>query len=137
MTADEKMLTPDWLFERAGVTAGGVTLWRLLVPERGAGVYVVTSTKTPADRTHVVYIGRTKHLRTRLNQFYRHQYGRRSPHRGGQEILTLPGQLTVHWAAVAEYATAERIMLDAFRGIAGVWPFGNRMKSAALASTSN
>jgi hypothetical protein len=97
---------------------------------------VITSAEPP-DLQTIVYIGRSKHLSKRLGQFYRHKYGERSPHRGGQEILNLPGKRLVYWAAVADYAGTENIMLDAFRSVAGVWPFGNRMKSAAMARISN
>jgi len=43
----------------------------------------------------------------------------------------------VCWATVADYAGAEKVMLEAFRQITGEWPFGNRMKSAAMAPISN
>ncbi len=95
------------------------------------------ASKPPTDGQSVVYVGRTKHLRRRLREFYKHKYGESAPHSGGQRILNLPGTLTVCWATVADYAGAEKVMLEAFRQITGEWPFGNRMKSAAMAPISN
>jgi hypothetical protein len=132
-----QIITPEWLFKQAGLTAAGAAEWKQEIPERGPGVYIITSTDPAADGQPVVYIGRSKHLRRRLKQFYKHQYGQKAPHRGGQEILRLKGSLTVYWAPAEYYAAAERGMLEAFQSATGVWPHGNRMKSAAMAPISD
>jgi hypothetical protein len=130
MTGATEVVKPECLFERAGLAAAGSVAWKEEVPERGSGVYVITASEPPSDEQLVVYIGRSKNLCRRLSQFYKHRYGQSAPHRGGQEILTLSGKLTVYWCAVADYPGAEKAMMEAFHGVAGVWPFGNRMKSA-------
>jgi hypothetical protein len=52
----------------------------------------------------IVYIGTTRRrLAVRLRDFYRHRYGGRSPHRGGQAVLLLRDAgwpLRVWWAQV-------------------------------------
>ncbi len=127
------MIAPDWLFDRAGISDSTSVAWNEKVSERGPGVYIISSSHQSVGQS-VVYIGRSKHLRRRLNEFYRHKYGSRAPHRGGQEVLRLPGNLTVHWAAVADYPAAEKAMLEAFREAVGVWPIANLVKAAAVTS---
>lgn len=131
-----QVITPDRLFRSAKIAAFGKVEWKEEVPEHGPGVYVITSTEPPVAGQTVVYIGRSKHLSKRLHQFYKHKHGQRAPHRGGQDILTLGGRLTVYWAATDDYAAAERTMLNEFSSVVGKWPFGNRMKSAAMAAAS-
>ena len=131
------IITPDWLFGRSGIEFYGTVQWGQPLPEPGAGVYVVTATKSLIGGQHVIYIGRSRSLSRRLRQFYRHKYGASAPHRGGQEILKLDGPKIVHWARVEAYAEAERLMLEAFQAEVGAWPYGNRVKSARMTSISN
>jgi hypothetical protein len=92
------------------------------------GPYVVVS----ADG-EVVYVGRTRRaLRKRLREFYRHRYGDKRPHRGGQAILLLTRPLLVYWAATNDWEAAEDTMIEHFRSAAGRLPFGNRVRSARL-----
>jgi hypothetical protein len=128
-------ITPELLFQSIAPIASGEVEWGQLCPESGPGVYVITISDASAAGRHVVYIGRGKQLRRRISQFYRHKFGNKSPHRGGERILTLEGRMSVHWAAVDDYADAEHILLEAFRKLTGCLPYGNRVKSAALAST--
>ena len=129
-------ITPEWLFERIGVTAGGSVEWGQPVPERGGGVYII-SILDVIEGQHVVYIGQTgRSLRVRLAEFYRHRYGDLSPHSGGQEVLKLGSLRKVHWAAVVDYATAEDVMLEAFRKAVGRLPYGNKVRSARRTSIS-
>jgi hypothetical protein len=53
-------------------------------------------------------------LAQRLREFYGHKYGNRAPHRGGQLLLTLPGERSVYWAATDHFRIAEHLMLEAF-----------------------
>lgn len=130
-------ITPEWLFERIGVTAGGSIEWGRPVPERGCGVYIITVADVIKGQ-HVVYIGRTSRpLRVRLGDFYRQRYGDSSPHSGGQVILKLTSPRTVHWAAVVDYATAEDVMLEAFRNAVGRLPYANKVRSARMTPISN
>ncbi len=130
-------ITPEWLFERIGVMAGGLVEWGRPVPERGSGVYIITVADV-IEGQYVVYIGRTtRPLRVRLGEFYRHRYGDSYPHRGGQEILKLTSPQTVHWAAVVDCKMAEDVMLEAFRNAAGRLPYGNKKRSARKKSISN
>ena len=130
-------ITPEWLFERIGATAGGSVEWGRPVLERGCGVYIITVADA-IEGQHVVYIGRTgRPLRVRLNDFYRHRYGDSSPHSGGQEILKLTSPRKVHWAAILDSATAEHVMLEAFRAAAGRLPYGNKVRPRRPRATSN
>ncbi len=110
------------LFQRAGIIPAGTVRWGEKIPETGPGVFVISlvdlttiSFREPfelkRDRWNpdqeVVYIGRSKGLFRRLGQFYRHRYGTRSPHHGGQDILLLGGEKLITWAAVSDYAKAE------------------------------
>lgn len=38
----------------------------------------------------------------------------------------------MHWAAVVDYATAEDVMLEAFRNAAGRLPYANKVRSARM-----
>lgn len=140
-------LTPDDLFAAAGLTPTGTVRWGEPIPEPGPGVYVVSvadpdriefDARFEQERAHwledqaVVYIGRSRRLARRLRQFYRHAYGDRSPHRGGQAILLLRCDMVIRWAATPDYAGAEHRLLEAFKAQTGRKPFGNRMRSARL-----
>ena len=130
-------ITPEWLFGHIGGTAGGSVEWGRPVPERGCGVYIITVADA-IEGQHVVYIGRTSRpLRVRLGEFYRHRYGDSKPHSGGQEILKLTSPRTVHWAVVMHCATAEDVMLEAFRDAVGRLPYANKMRSARMTPISN
>lgn len=120
----------DWLLDRVGLAPGGVADWGRPVLDHRPGVYIISLLQAASGPPRVVYIGRSKHLARRLRQFFRHRYGASSPHRGGQEILTLSGQKTVHWAPTEAYVDAERRLLEAFYEQCGAWPLGNRIRSA-------
>lgn len=141
------MLAVDQLFRGASIAFCGPVPWGTAIPERGPGVYVValadgtTCGPRPGDLgeeelarwvagEQVVYIGRSKHLRRRLGEFYRHKHGDRRPHRGGQGIKLLALPLQVYWAAAKDYPGAEQRLLDIFRAHAGCYPFGNRIRAA-------
>lgn len=142
-------LSPDELFRQVDLIPSGPVLWRTAIPEKGSGVYVI-SIDNPSivsadelletERQHwlsdqqIVYIGRSNCLSRRLRDFYKHQYGQRRPHRGGQAILLLKCDLSVRWAAVANYAGAEHRLLEAFKLVAGTKPFGNRVRAARMRS---
>jgi hypothetical protein len=143
-------VTPRALFEAVGLVPCGPVPWGEKVPETGPGVYVVARVASAGELGErveaedalkaghgskharwlqdqpVVYIGKATCLRMRVRQFYRHRYGERRPHRGGQDVLLLTSPLWVYWAAMAEPRTAERAMLQAFREKVGARPFGNR-----------
>ena len=86
-------------------------------------MYVVVT--TPPEM--VVYIGRTKRaLARRLREFYRHRYGDKRPHRGGQEVLRLPGERWVYWCATEDPRQVETALLDAFVTQTGKLPLANR-----------
>ena len=123
------VITPKYLIGLVEATDSGQVEWGIHVPDKRSGIYIVT-TADPVDGQHVVYIGLSKCLSRRLSQFYRHKYGAKSPHRGGQEILNLTSPMTVHWAAIDDYAAAEDTVLETFRMVVGQRPFGNRIKSA-------
>ena len=69
-------------------------------------------------------------LDRRLRQFYRHRYGDRSPHRGGQDILLLGCEKRVIWAAVDDRHQSEDRLIESFCAVHGRRPFGNRVRSA-------
>lgn len=122
-------ITPEWLFERIGMTEGGSVEWGQPVPERSCGVYIITVADA-VEGQHVVYIGQTsRSLRVRVGEFYRHHYGDSFPHSGGQEILKLTSTRKVHWAAVVDHTTAEGVMLEAFWNAVGRLPYGNIVRS--------
>jgi len=135
------------LFDIAAIEMQGPVPWRTPVSETRSGVYVISLTNPSAvsldrlgelDRPRwiagqsVVYIGRATSLTKRLGQFYRHQYGRKAPHRGGQAILLLDGDLQVHWGCVEDFAAAEDRMIESFRARVDALPFANRMHSAKV-----
>jgi hypothetical protein len=108
-------LTVEELFGDARIVPGGVANWGDPIPESGPGVYVVSIAgrapfkidSLPAGERRywnphelIIYIGRSAQLSHRLRQFYRHKYGNRSPHHGGQAILTVQGPKRIDWAAV-------------------------------------
>lgn len=136
------------LFDIANVALSGQVPWKAGIPYRGAGVYVVSVMEghapafdllTDVERTHwiagqdIVYIGRSKQLRRRLKEFYRHIYGRPSPHKGGQSLLQLGCPMLVSWGAADDYAAAEYRMIEAFKHlVGGKKPFANKMRAARM-----
>ncbi len=123
-------MTPDALFASAGLIRGGSVQWGEPCLERRSGVYIV------AVEGVVVYIGRTRRpLARRIHEFYKHRYGAARPHRGGQELLLLPGIRTVYWAVTLSAREAETLMLKAFEARFGCLPSANRRRGD-LALTS-
>ncbi len=141
------MLRVKDLFENVGLAYNGPIAWETAISERGPGVYVVSlRDRSPPsldclndidlaqwiDDEEILYIGRSKHLQRRLREFYRHKYGDRRPHRGGQALLQLICPKLVTWAAVDDYAGAEHRLIDAFTRVVGKKPFANRMRAARM-----
>ncbi len=155
MIGDNSKMFIDQLFKEAGLTANGPVLWEDSIDEKKAGVYLVamqgTNEKWPLCKTksaqfqpliserlekerwisneEIIYIGQTtkQSLRKRINQYYNHVYGRSSPHRGGQAVLLLSGQLVIYWSCADLPKKAEAIMLMAFaQKHKGLLPYANR-----------
>lgn len=133
------------LFDAAGIVPSGAVAWGEAPAHDGQGVYVVSinpAAEIAFDRRFeafrhrwldgqpVVYIGRAVVLDRRLKQFYRHRYGAKSPHAGGQDILLLGCEKRVTWAAVDDRFQAEDRLIEAFCAAHGRRPFGNRVRSA-------
>ena len=119
------------LFATAGLSPCGPVGWGEPCPERQPGIYVVT------DANAVIYIGRTKRpLAKRLREFYRHQYGNRSPHRGGQAVLKVTGERWVYWCPTADPRGAERTLLQAFLSLTGSLPLANRRRGDRAQATA-
>ena len=155
-------MTVAELFSEAELSPTGPLSWGTVVDERGCGIYVIASVsdansnhpttfhfteKEEQDRwlsdESILYVGQTtkQSLKKRINQFYQHKYGARSPHRGGQAIKLVlanersnsPLRLWVYWAPTNSPVESERKMLLAFRQHVGNWPYANR-KYPKLAS---
>lgn len=141
------------VFGAAGLTPRGPVRWGEAVPERLPGVYVVAlvaSADAPCPRREheewcsnpltferwqvgqpVIYIGRTRRpLRKRVREFYRHKYGDKRPHCGGQEVLRVECPLWVYWAATEEPASAEHKMIEQYKAVARTFPYANKVRSA-------
>lgn len=137
------------IFKAADLDPCGPVSWNTRLPETQPGVYVLSLLVDPhaefsdspapklpkelsikwLDRQPVVYIGRTRRsLQYRIGQFYRHKYGNKSPHRGGQSILLLDPKPWVFWARADDPTVAERKMIEAFREKTNALPFGNRCR---------
>jgi hypothetical protein len=118
----EKLAVAD-LFGSAGLLPCGPIPWDQNCPERGKGVYAVVID------SEIVYVGRTKRpLAQRIREFYRHKYGDKRPHRGGQEVLNMPGTRSVYWCAIENPIEAESKMLDFFKNSSGRLPRANRRR---------
>lgn len=140
------MISVQALFKSAELTLCGPVAWGEPIADTSSGVYVVTLAGSavdidglPAplralwnDGQEVVYIGRGKHLRRRVRQFYKHKHGAQIPHRGGQDkdIILLNRPLLVYWSAVEAYIAKERELIEAFKTAVGAIPFGNRIRAA-------
>ena len=141
------------LFKIAKLRVCGPVPWGKKVPENKPGVYVIAVVSRPrshcgsrkisylpADiavrwiaRQPVIYIGRTtSSLSRRVGQFYRQEYGKKSPHRGGQAVRLLKCDLWVYWSPSDNPFVAEDKMIERFREKVGSLPFANRMRSARV-----
>jgi hypothetical protein len=133
------------LFEAASVPMQGPVPWLTPIEEKSSGVYVISLVdpiepsisclpEVEAKRCNagqgIIYIGRAKQIRRRIQQFYRHVYGNPRPHRGGQAILLLNCPMQVFWGVSPECEAAEEVMIEAFRLSVGNMPFANRMRAA-------
>ncbi len=122
MMASDRSTVAD-LFGAAGLSPVGPVRWGEPCAEDRPGVYIVT-----ADRA-IVYVGRTRRaIAKRLKEFYQHKYGDRRPHRGGQEVLRIPGVRLVYWCPTDDPRVAEARMLRAFERRYGRLPFANRRR---------
>jgi hypothetical protein len=147
-------VTVTELFKCHSLQTNGPVRWGEPVLCDLAGIYVVTlnpdpacnvGIPTPAELSSmqcerwlpeqpIVYIGKAggpsckSTVARRMSQFYRHQWGERSPHRGGQDVkVLLPHRLLwLFWAPTPEPRAVERQMLAAFVAAAGRRPFANR-----------
>ena len=144
-------MTVAEIFKSVNLAPCGPVPWQTKISERNAGVYVVALVNDPilAGQWHadylpppelerwlpnepIVYIGMTrcrKGLAKRILDFYRHKYGNRSPHRGGQAVKLLNCALWVYWSPLLDALGCERRMLAAFEERAGRQPFANRLRS--------
>ena len=123
-------LTVEDLFGSAGLLPCGPVRWGEACPEHRKGVYAMVI------KREVVYVGCTKGpLARRIREFYRQKYGKKSPHRGGQEILKMPGTRLVYWSATENPRAAETKMLDAFEGHKGRLPRANRKRGDRVPAT--
>lgn len=159
-------ISVNTLFVAAGLAGPVTSPWGRVppIPLQEGGVYVVSLESDPAvkltrsrsirflpphvaPRWHsgqpVVYIGRTRrNLRKRLAEFYRHQLGNPSPHRGGEDVLRLCDEgwkLWVHWQPVPPQRAAEveALMLERFANslpnfIGHRLPFANRQRGVSV-----
>jgi hypothetical protein len=137
------------LFAAVGLKPQGPVPWNSPVPETKPGVYVVAlsgdcnmevvdvfANHLNAEESAlwiphelIVYIGQTRckgGVRKRVAAFYRHKYGRRSPHRGGQSLKLINCDLWVYWAVSDDPIEHEKAMLQAFKGRSNARPFANR-----------
>ncbi len=115
-------MTAEELLASVGLTANGPIAWKTKCPERRTGVYIITT-----EANGIVYIGRTSQtLARRLGQFYRHRFGAKSPHRGGQRILTLARPLSVYWSPTDTPRAKERELIKEFTKRYDRFPYGNR-----------
>ena len=137
------------IFAHVGLEPQGPVPWGHEINEDRPGIYVVTvdiPAKVMEDHAemkrlglastfgwsagkNIVYIGRTQvSLRRRMRQFYKHTYGRSSPHRGGQEVLRLTASRSVYWARTPHPVEAERRMIEKFFDETRRLPFANKVR---------
>lgn len=144
-----KGLSVAELFQQAGLVPCGPVRWGTPLPESGAGVYVVALVPDASAQLErpvyaeyldervrrrwlseqpIIYVGQTTNqtLVMRVNQFYRHRYGQRAPHRGGEVVTLVQCDRWVYWSRAAHPRDSERIMISAFKRLAGQTPFANR-----------
>lgn len=143
------MLSVQELFKRGDLILNGSEPWPTPIDERGPGVYVIAlgrdadAERLPeclplCERPHwiaaqqIIYIGRSRHLRRRLKEFYKHKYPNKRPHCGGQAVTLLKCPLSVYWSPAVDYAGTEHRLIEIFKAEVGRLPFGNRVRSARL-----
>ena len=118
------------LFRAARLSPCRPVGWGKPVKECGPGIYVIA--EKPG---RIIYIGRSsRSIAKRMEQFYCHKYGAKSPHRGGQEILLLNKPRSVYWAQTKDFRIAESRMIAAFEEHAGKLPYGNKKRGVRLSS---
>jgi hypothetical protein len=146
-------MTVAEVFGAAALKAHGPVRWLEMVAESSPGVYVVAVVAGHNARCEalsvsylpreamgrwiagqpVVYIGRTRRaISLRLQEFFNHKHGNRSPHRGGQDVKLLTCPLWVFWCPTDNPTQAEDRMIEAFKKRVGRLPFANRMRSARI-----
>lgn len=140
------------LFKSAGLSVCGPVRWNDKsdpVREMRPGVYVVAAVASADDAAGldfpgelevglaarwvasqpVLYIGQTtRPLSVRIGEFYRHRWGKPSPHRGGQDVKLLGCPLWVYWSPTEDPGAAEYAMIEKFMANASRLPFGNRVR---------
>ena len=144
-------MTVAELFALTELPVCGPVPWDTLPCERRAGLYVVALVPDPESECAdtdvsnlageerkfwlnsqpVIYVGKTtRPLCVRVYEFYRHNYGQKSPHRGGQAVLLLQCTRWVYWSPLDDpscVAEIESKMIRAFKDQArGNRPFANR-----------
>jgi hypothetical protein len=144
----ENSLTVSELFKHIALLLWGPVRWGAPIPEESPGVYVIalsadanaSTSDINADYLEtsqrlrwipnqpIVYIGQATRqtLATRLRQFYRHKFGAKSPHRGGQALKLLKCDLWVYWSPCDNPRGYESLMLELFEKHTGQLPFANR-----------
>ena len=146
-----RSITVRELFDWAGAPVHGPVPWNDPVTEKRAGVYVVAVTQDPDVQSGladpgplgaglvsrwnpsqaILYVGQTtRPLSKRIGEFYRHVWGARSPHRGGQDIKLLSCPLWVYWSPTDQPDEAEFRMIEEFEARAGRLPFANMKRPA-------
>lgn len=143
-------MTVNEIFKFGDLTPQKPVPWNTEISEHCAGIYVVALTKEAnsrascavdvadlEEREHrhwlpdelIIYIGQTtkQTLAHRVHQFYVHEYGNRSPHRGGQAVHLLQCDRWVYWASRPDPKSVEEGMIKSFRKTVGSRPFANRI----------
>jgi hypothetical protein len=134
----------------ASLSIVGSALWNdPTTAEKLSGVYVVTAAEPSLDGLspklrnrwnegqEIVYVGRSKNVRRRIREFFKHKHGERRPHAGGQDILLLRGTLTIHWTYHQSCWVKEHELLTAFVEKVGRPPFANRARSARMTTQTS
>ena len=141
-------MTVAEVFNEASLLPHGPVRWKTQISESSGGVYVVALVgeanlgfQLYADYLEtlelqrwlpnepVVYIGCTRckdGLAKRVTDFYRHTYGKKSPHKGGEAVKLLRCDLWVYWSPAIDPFDSERTMINAFKERVGKLPFANR-----------
>ncbi len=141
-------LTVAEIFNEARLLPRRPVRWGTPISEASAGVYVVAlvgEAKLPCQvyadylpslerqrwlpNQPIIYIGSTSQpLHVRVKDFYRHRYGQKGPHRGGQAVKLLRCDLWVYWSPTTDPRGSERMMINAFQEQVGQLPFANRRR---------
>jgi len=151
-------------FAEIGLSPRGPVPWNTPIKENNKGIYVVALVKdktascafevepqNPREQERwlahepIIYIGQTtkQTIKKRVGQFYRHKYGAKSPHRGGQAIKLLlephtesPFELWVYWVPTDNPLLCEHQMLAKFEKLTGHQPYANRKRTRLLLNRS-